>query len=674
MTGDRLDQAFHSADPDVRRRAVQSMSLRPRGTPLTQIVDALSDSDWRVRREAISLASQTADKDALIDALLVRLVETDNTGLRNAAIEVLGMIAQGQAHKFATALAAVDQGAQKFLVEAMGKTRDPRMIDHLEPLVDGSDANVAAAAVEALVCIGGSRAEGLLKERLSTPRLFLRISILEGLTRLGTRLTWCELAPAVDDAIVRRISAELLGRTGEPEALEFLLDLATDPSPQTSSAALRAIAVLASETESDQDELIDRLSASNESFRRAIHEALLHGDTPTRQGAAYLAVLCQDESSLEAVLQAVADDVVSPETVVALRGSGSALIEPLLMQRGGETRVWAIALELAAELSYRHLEEVPAVTRDRIRSLIERDLTDAVDAVRAAAAESLLWWGDPRDCRALVECLSSPSHEVRAAATSALEGLVKRVPAAVEQALEEADVDGPGGADIAHLLSRLDSPRAEELLKRGLHSGDPRTRRAAVQALAIANASDMAQLIGYAVADEDIDVQIAAVRTLGQMSTKEADVPLRTALDSPFAPTRAEAALALGRREANGAIPSIRALLEDKEPVVVSAALDALAWLGDSEVPTAVERALCHPDDEIYQAGLRAARTLPIGDAERQVGRGLAHSAWNVRMLAIKLLLDLDTEHTRKLLRHALTDETDSMVRHAIEAGLRPGA
>ena len=676
MSKDGLDEAFHSADPDVRRRAVQGMSLRPRGTPLALIVDALSDSDWRVRREAISLAAQSAEKDALIDSLLARLVDTDNTGLRNAAIEVLGMVAQGRAQKFADALAGAGEGAQKFVVEAMGKTRDPRMIDHLEPLVLGPDGNVAAAAVEALVCIGGSRAEGLLKARLSTPHLFLRISILEGLTRLGTRLTWTELAPAVDDAIVRRISAELLGRTGEPQALELLLDLATDPSPQTSSAALRAIAVLALETQADRKELIDRLSASNASFRRALHEALLHGDTPTRQGAAYLAVLCRDASSLEAVLQAVADDVVSPETVVALRASGSGLIDPLLMQRGAEPRVWAIALELAAELSYRHLDEVPTATRDRIRSLIERDLTDATDAVRAAAAESLLWWGDPRDCRALVQCLASPSHQVRAAATRALEGLAKRVPDAVEEALQEADLDGPGGADIAHILARLDSPRAEELLKRGLHSAEPRTRRAALQALAIANASasDMAQLIGYAVADEDIDVQIAAVRTLGQMSTREADGPLRTALDSPFASTRAEAALALGRRDANGAIPHIRALLEDREPVVVSAALDALAWLRDSEVATAVERALSHADEEIFQAGLRAARTLPVHDAERLVGRGLVHSAWNVRMLATKLLLDLDTEHTRQLLRQALTDETDSMVRHAIESGLRLGA
>jgi HEAT repeat protein len=303
--------------------------------------------------------------------------------------------------------------------------------------------------------------------------------------------------------------------------------------------------------------------------------------------------------------------------------------------------------------------------------LIERDLTDATDAVRAAAAESLRWWGDPRDCRALVECLSSSSHHVRAAATSALEALAKRVPTVVEEALQRADLDGPGGADIAHVLSRLDSRGAVEMLKRGLHSGDPRTRRAVVQALAMANATDVAQLIGYAVADEDIDVQIAAVRTLGQMSTAEANGPLSTALDSPFPPIRAEAALALGRRDASDAIPRIRDLLEDQEPVVIAAALDALAWLGDSEVAVSVERALAHSDDEVFQAGLRAAHTLPVRNAERLVGGGLQHSAWNVRMLAVKLLLDLDTEHTRKLLTKALASESDSMVRHAIESGLR---
>lgn len=674
MSSDQLDRALLSADPDVRRQAVYRMSLRPGGAPLAQILEALSDPDWRVRREAISLAAQTSDKAPLIDALLTRVVDTDNIGLRNAAIEVLGMIAQGRALEFARACDAAGMSGRKFLVEAMGKTRDPQMIDNLEGLLRGDDANTAAAAVEALVCIGGARAEALLRARLSVSDLFVRIAIVEGLTRLGARLPWNEVKQAVEDPLVRRISAELLGRTGDPEALELLLELASDASPQTSAAALRAIAELAQTTEADRADLVERLSVSNESFRQALYESLLHGDTPTRQGAAYLAVLCRDESSLEAVIQAVADDVAGPESVEALRRWGAGLVEPLLMLRRGEPRVWAIALELASELSCRHSDQISDGTRDRIRSLIERDLTDAGDAVRAAAAQSLQWWGAPRDCRALAECLSSASHDVRAAATSALEVLAKKVPADVEGALGHADLDGPGGADIAHVLSRLDSPGAIDILKRGLHSENARTRRAVVQALAMANAKNVTHLVGYAVADEDIDVQIAAVRTLGQMSAEEANTPLRTALDSPFAPVRAEAALALGRRGASTTVPRLRELLEDAEPVVVAAALDALAWLGDDGVVDAVGRALDHADDEVFQAGLRAAHTLPAHDAERFVGRGLAHPAWNVRMLAIKLLVELDTVHTRQLLTDALARETDAMVRHAIESGLRLGS
>lgn len=674
MSRDRLEAAFHSADPDVRREAVRQMSLRPHDTPLNQILEALSDADWRVRREAIALAAQTRERQALIDALLVRVVTTDNIGLRNAAIEVLGMVAQGAAEKFARACEQADSSARKFLVEAMGKTRDPQMIENLQELLAGADPNAAAAAVEALVCIGGPRTEALLKGRLATRDLFLRIAIVEGLTRLGTRVTWNELAPAIEDALVRRISAELLGRTGHPQALEFLLELATDASPQTSSAALRAIAELVTEPSAHRSSLIDRLSASNESFRHALYEALLHGDTPTRQGAAHLAVLCRDDASLEAVLQALADDVAGIETVDALQAWGPSLIEPLLMQRRSEPRVWSIALELASELSHRHLEEVPVAVRDRLRGIIERDLGHTADAVRAAAAESLRWWGDPRDCRALVECLGSASHVVRAAAARTLEALAHRIPDAVEQALVRADLDGPGGAEIAQILSRLDTVGAIDVLKRGLHSGNARTRRAVVQALAMVDATDVAELVGYAVADEDVDVQIAAVRTLGQMATREANGPLRTALESSFPAIRAEAALALGRRQAFDAATHIRPLLREQHPVVIAAALDALAMLGDSGVPEAVDQALGHPDTEVFQAGLRAARTLGTTDAEGLLARGLEHPAWNVRMLAIKLLSELDTTSARRLLASALDAEADSMVRHAIESGLRLGA
>ncbi len=670
MKSDALELALHSVDPDVRRQAVHNLSLRPAGTSLEQILEALGDEDWRVRREAIALAASSEHRRELVSSLIERIASTENIGLRNAGIEVLGLVGQGAAGEFSVACESASPGARKFLIEAMGKTRDPEMVDSLEGLIRGSDTNAGAAAVEALVRIGGPRAEALLEEHLATPELFLRIAVVEGLTRLGTRVPWARLRPAVEDALVRRISAELLGRTSDPQALDFLLELASDTSPQTSFSAIRALGQLTSEADTGRDGVVERLSASRESLRHALYEGLLHGDTPTRRAAAYISVLCRDEASLEAVLHAIADDVACQDTIDALRAWGAVLVEPLLMQRRAEGRVWALALSLAAELSHTHETDLPSETRDRVRSIIERELIEGSEETQAASAEGLRWWGEARDCRALVQCLNSNTHRVRSAATASLEFLVDRVPETVENALHDADLEGPGGADIAVVLSRLGSAAAVEVLKRGLHSKDARTRRASVQALAMANATDVAELIGYAIVDEDIDVQVAAVRTLGQMSTPKANGPLRTALESPFPTIRAEAALALGRRDAEGAIPQIRALLHDDQPVVVAAALDALAWLEDSEVAFAVDQALQHADDEIFQAGLRAASTLPTRDAEHRLARGVNHAEWHVRMLAIKLLLDLDTDRSRAALGKALETEADPMVRHAIESGL----
>ena len=106
---------------------------------------------------------------------------------------------------------------------------------------------------------------------------------------------------------------------------------------------------------------------------------------------------------------------------------------------------------------------------------------------------------------------------------------------------------------------------------------------------------------------------------------------------------------------------------------MIAAALDALSWLGDSEVAAAAQAALSQADDEVFQAGLRAARTLPTRDAESFLGRGLSHPGWHVRMLAIKLLLELGTDRSRELLTEALANETDVMVRRAIESGLPVG-
>ena len=59
----------------------------------------------------------------------------------------------------------------------------------------------------------------------------------------------------------------------------------------------------------------------------------------------------------------------------------------------------------------------------------------------------------------LVECLNSPSHLVRAAATSALGALVKRVPEVVEEAPEELRRLWAKGMTIRKVIEKGITPR-----------------------------------------------------------------------------------------------------------------------------------------------------------------------------------------------------------------------
>lgn len=671
MSPEGIDEELTSADPEVRRQAVQRLSCVPRPPDnQAQILSALSDTDWRVRREAIALASQVRDREALVHSLLEQILEGGSVGLRNAAIEVLGRIGQGMREAFLAAYAGADERTQRFVIEAMGKTGDPGLVGPLQDIIDSADSTAAAASVEALASIGGRHAERILRSRLGSPDLFLRVAVVEGLTRLGTQVPWSELRVALDHTLVRRISAELLGRTAHPEALDWLLSLAADASSQTSSAAFRAIAELASSSDEIRALVSERLMTGSQPLRRALYAVLMDGDTATRDAAAFLAVLRRDEACLEAVLAVVADDLLGANTVELLRDWGADLVEPLLLLRGAEARVWAIALGFCAELAHVHRSQLAPQTVERVRAALDLGLESASEPVRAAAAAGLSCWAEAADCARLADCLLSPSDSIRSAARTSLIALCERMPEAVETALKGAELRGPGAPDTAAVLSRLSSPRAVKTLKRGLQSCEPRTRRAVVQSLTMSQGSDLVELIGYAVADEDVDVQISAVRCLGHMSVPEADAPLRTALVSAFPTTRAEAALALGRRGASRAGADIAQLLNDSEAVVVAAAVDALGMLDDPRVAAVANEALSHGDEEVFKAGLRASRSLPAAEAEAGLQQGLRHSAWHIRLLAVELLQQSDSDSSGRLLEDALGEETDPMVRRAIVSGL----
>ena len=91
---DTLAAMLQEADPESRRLATQQLA-RVRGARVDELlVRALADDDWRVRKEAASVAPSLEPRDDVIATLSDALDEKENIGLRNAAVEAPGVVDQ----------------------------------------------------------------------------------------------------------------------------------------------------------------------------------------------------------------------------------------------------------------------------------------------------------------------------------------------------------------------------------------------------------------------------------------------------------------------------------------------------------------------------------------------------------------------------------------------------
>src|SRR5690606_14067534 len=160
----------------------------------------------------------------VIPAMVAALLQGENVGLRNAALEVLGQLGSAAAEALLAAMATAPAGARKFLIGALGDSGDLEAVHLLAEEAVGEDANNAAAAIDALSRLGGPAAELALRGRLGSPDPFQRMAALDGLNRLRAAVPWEELEPVLDDRLLRRLVLSVLGRCGNEAAVGPLVD------------------------------------------------------------------------------------------------------------------------------------------------------------------------------------------------------------------------------------------------------------------------------------------------------------------------------------------------------------------------------------------------------------------------------------------------------------------
>jgi HEAT repeat protein len=682
---------LEQAEPEARRVAVQQIAkVRGREGP-ELLISALSDDDWRVRKEGTLVAPGLERREEVVAALVAALEDTVNVGLRNAAVEALVCIGPDAIGASIEALGRLDADARKLAAEVLGGVPDARGTAALARALGDDDANVRITAAEALgkSALAGEEARAVaieaLAAALSTADTVLKIASLDSLARLESRLPWSLVAGYFDDPMLRRYAIAAAAGSREPAAVRALSRATGDSSQTIAREALVALSEIIA-AGPDEGDLLgharDALRTNPRSHAAARRTAADEEDIRARAGGLLVLGLLGDVDDVPLLVNALGDDDVAERAGMALRLFGPAVVRPLLSAaRAARASVHAAALALVASLEGAPIADV----RKALRKGIEDDSIEVI----SCAVESLGPLGEARDLRRIAKLVWHPDERVAAVATNAVCELAARHVEAARTLLR----DTKAGHDPLELgcivLGAIAStqPLLDDdvrLLQRALSHDQPQVRRAAVDALAQSGGDAAADAIVFALADEEREVQLAAARALGLLGRAETLVGVVRDTRDPT--LTATALRALGDADPDRALTSARPLVGHSDAAVACAAVEAIGHLRATRsggklplhVAVAAEDALFaaldHPDEEVVKLALSLIGSQPGARGLARLGLCLDHASAEVRCVAAELLGQDNGAGARALLRARYEREKDQAVRAAIAsaASVRP--
>ncbi len=675
-----IEKGLDSPDPEVRRRATAVIpELGPRQAT-DFVMRALGDVDWRVRKEAGQVALLLGPTEPLLQQLVAALFPGENVGLRNAVVETLAAFGARAVPGVVEVLPRLDADGKKLAAEVLGRAQDPSAMPALERLMLDSDPNVRTTALEAIGDLGSiavDAASRVLLDSLQGGDMHMRLASLEGLNRLGVVVPWEKLRPLVGDRILRRAALAAASRSGRVEAADVLVRALEDENPAMFRLALIGLAELVLGTGVS----VSGWKEKNLPLGARAREGLLVAIAPdtkdieARRAALVVAAVVGEPAAIDLAIDALIDDAAAREADAALRMFGSSALPRLLARVAhGDAALRAAAIARLVDLADRSSE-------DAVRLALRAAITDPSSEVASAALAGLGHLGGPEDIAAVFALVAEKRPGSLPAAQGALAALACRFPedarlTALVTRRDEAshiatsviigalhgDVLGSVADDVTFLAGALSSP-------------DPQTRLTAVDAVAEVGSELGMEAIQFALADEEREIQLSAVRALGRLRTADGrpaggDRLVELVRGSSDPELTAAAARALGDAGDPRARVSLRPLALSSSPLVAVAAVETLGKLEDPERVETLLEATSHPHTEVVKAVLLALDGISDPRALQRLGQALCHEGWDVRRLAADCLGRYGGEEAAKLLRARLPGEAEPLVREAINRAL----
>jgi HEAT repeat protein len=685
---------LESMDEEVRRLAVDRLTLLPSAEAIPVLVERLGDSSWRVRKAAIDRLAASAESAEATRRLVAALGDGENTNRRNAALEALMRCGGKAVPTLLEASHDPDVDVRKQVVDALGGVGDESAAARLREMLGDPEPNVRGAVADALGAIGSARSvSALLAAANEDEECLVRLSALGALTRMEVPVAASDVVDSLGISLLRPAAHVLLGHSDDPGAVEWLLKGVIDGSRRCREASFEALLRWVARSDpAEVEQLTGRIREAVASAPEILPDALERlssAGLQTRLALIQFLGLLRRPDTMIPILLAGNDEALV-EVVLSTLESFGGVVEEILEE------AWE---SLEADSRRLSCDLLGRVGGDAGQTRLITTLLDSDAELRIAAARAL----------------------GRRGRGSALPALVRRLEAALvgdEEETEEGEVDAVSEAIVAiagvqnasqsgvidqaiELLScRRESAeerfrlvlartmgqigRPEDAAAVGFMLSDPSAsvRRAAVGALARLARGEVPEALRMALADEDPVVRIAAASALGGFDDLHVVEDLASLAGDEDAHVRAAAMRALGRGAATGrnrdpesewaskAFIVLSTALEDKGPVAM-AALEALAALGGPEAAQLATRSLGREDPELVKAAVACIRAHGTVEALRELFPLVSHDHWLVRAEVIQALADRGLEQAVPTILRWLDKEQDDFVRDAIFRALK---
>ena len=652
---DELNRMLTSSTEEERRLAVVELARHPFSQVRRYLFQALGDSSWRVRKEAVDAVLAASPGPEEIEEFIELLSVPENAGLRNSSVVILQSLGDQALPHLCRRLEHEDAGVRKFVVDILGTIGSESAAQKLIPVLVDPDPNVAAAAAESLGAIGAGDAVPVLIDSLTKDDLLFRYSVLEALTKIGRPVPLPVLTSLAGQQLLKKAVIDCLRAVGTVEAIPLLLDALTERARTVREAAVLALATIYQRTVGTEAEQACRQKLAllaGSPATAALLTTLAGNDAVLKRAAIILLGLAGDVQAMPSLLLECRSEPFYDACLQAFRDFGEpgarALFDRFPVADDEER---CIIVHLFGEIGASGMESVLAAA-----------LRDRFPLVRKFAAESVGKAGVAELAGATAQLLDDPSPEVRRSAVNALARLAPvagETVAGIAASLAEADRPEKR-LDGTKLLAALgDHDRLSLMAK----DPDPAVRRTAVACLGnLRNQASITHL-SLALTDEEPDVRVAAATALGQIGGRSALNTLVMVLGDQHAWVQVAALKSIGRLADTAAIPAIANLVAGSEGVVLITALETLTDIAGAQAIPSLVKATGSSDDEVANAALDLLQRFPDGWI-REVGEHLlTHENRSIRRKVARLLMEHGREGAVPLLERAAVNETDEMTR-----------